>query len=117
MAMHWQKERVEAFLGGNFTQLDQQIQEMRFEAGAVRYLLWVHEQTESVILRADPHDPGCPFPVIEVECQCTRIEESEAIAVGPVLLFCATSDMSSKNVRIRITRTREGRLSIATHWP
>jgi hypothetical protein len=113
--MHWQKERVETFFGVPFTSIDP-MHEMLFEAAGMRYPLWIDEQNESLFLREDVCSPDCSFPAIEIGCQCRRIVETEASAVGPVLLFYASSDERQELLRLCITRTPERCFSISPHW-
>ena len=114
ICMHWQKECVETFFGANLAGNDP-MQEMRFEAGGMRYYLCLSEQIGWLRLTGDVRDPECAFPAMEVECECRHIEQTEASGVGPVLLFYASPDKRQEHLRLCITRDR-GRFSISPHW-
>jgi hypothetical protein len=114
--MHWTKEHIERFFGAPFIWVDP-FHEMRFEASGIRYLLWIDEQKESLFLRADTSNPDSSFPAFEIGCQCKRIEETEAIGVGPVLHFYASREKCQDYIRLCVTRTRGHSFSLSPHWP
>ena len=117
--MQWTKAHVEAFFGKAFTKVDSPnvIHEMRFEVRGFQYLLWIDEQRESLFLWGDTHfPPECSFPAVEIGGQCRRIEETQAIGVGPVLLFYESSEKSREHIRLCITRCSADVFSIASSW-
>src|ERR1700722_3745621 len=113
--MNWQKESVESFFGASFVWIDSML-EMRFEAGGIRYRLWLFEERSMLVLTGDVRDPDCSFPAIEVGCECRNIEETEASGVGPVLRFYASPDKNRERLRLCITRDRDLRFSISPCW-
>lgn len=113
--MQWPKERLENFFEAKSTRVGR-MHELRFEAGGIRYRLWLDERRDWLFLTGDVRDPDRSFPAIEVGCECRRIEETKASAVGPVLLFYASSDKAQEYLRLCITRDHEHRFSISPHW-
>jgi hypothetical protein len=113
--MHWHKEDVENFFGARFTLHDPML-EMRFTAGGIRYRLYLSEQSGTMFLTGDVHNPDCAFPAIEIDCDCGCIAESEALGVGPVLLFYATAEEQREHLRLCVTRDGNGRFSFSPHW-
>jgi hypothetical protein len=118
--MNWQKDNVEDFFGARFVSKDAleigSMLELRFEAGGIRYRLWIFEKRGMLLLTGDVRDPDCSFPAIEIGCECRYIEETKAGDVGPVLLFYASPDRNQEHLRLCITRDRELRVSISPHW-
>jgi hypothetical protein len=110
--MHWQKQVVEEFFGAQFTFIEP-LHELRFEAGGMRYRLWLDDQRHLLVLTGDVHNADDAFPAIEIGCRCERIEQTQAIGVGPVLLFYDNPDNSQEHLRLCITRTGDRRFSIA----
>jgi hypothetical protein len=118
--MQWTKEHVEAFFGKAFTKVDStnEIHEIRFEVRNFHYLLWIDEQKESLFLWGDTrYPPECSHPAIEIGGQCRRIEETEAIGIGPVLLFYESSEKCREHIRLCITRAPANVFSVASSWP
>lgn len=112
--MDWQKEMLEQFFGAEFAWIDP-MHEMRFESGGIRYRLWLLDHM--LFLTGDVRDPDDSFPAIEIGCECRDIEETEASGVGPVLHVYASIGRDHEQLRLCITRDREGRFSISPHWP
>jgi hypothetical protein len=60
-----QKTNLESFFGAQFTRIDS-IEEMRFEAGGMRYRLQLHEQRDLLFLTGDARDPDSAFPPLRL---------------------------------------------------
>jgi hypothetical protein len=115
LAMHWNKSQVENFFGAAFTSADT-IHEMRFDVGRLRYYLILDESKHFMALHADSDSPDSAFPAIELQFDCSRIEQTEASGVGPVLLFFASSERVIEHLRLCVTRTKHHTFSLSPHW-
>lgn len=113
--MHWNKSQVESFFGVAFVSADR-IHEMRFDAGRLRYYMILDETKHFMALHADSDNPDSAFPAIELQFQCSRVEQTEASGVGPVLLFFASDERIIEHLRLCVTRTKQYAFSLSPHW-
>jgi hypothetical protein len=92
--------------------LSQANAEILFERGGIKYSLWALEDKEpQVFLRADPSNPSIAFPAFEMRFSCHEVRETEAMNVGPVLLFYGKDAQSKEVIRMTVTQLPNGSLS------
>ena len=113
--MHWNKQQVETFFGVAFVSIDR-MHEMRFDAGGLKYYMILDETKHFLALHADVDRPDSAFPAMELQFQCSRIEQTEAKEVGPVLLFFASDERVIEHLRLCVTRTKQHAFSLSPHW-